>query len=139
MKFRAKTDEQRKLVVNWDQVNMYLSRRKPGTLFEIEIKPWERKISDPMRKMYFGHILPTFMEYLGYDKDEQDIFHRQLKIVYFQIKPDKKGIYRNVPSVFGNDSDLPISEKTKFVEWVLRKAAIEGCYIEMDKPDPGEK
>ena len=62
------------------------------------------------------------------------LFHRQLKIVYFQIEPDKKGIYRKVPSVFGNESDIPVSKKKQFVDWVIRKASIEGCYI--DDPIP---
>jgi hypothetical protein len=75
-----------------------------------------------------------FMEHLGYDPDEEMLFHRQLKIVYFQIKPDTKGIYRHVPHVFSNDSEIPVPKKKKFVDWVIRKAAQEGVYIE----DPGE-
>jgi hypothetical protein len=37
-----------------------------------------------------------------------------------------------VPSVFSNESELVVSEKSKYVEWVVRKAAQEGVYI----PDP---
>ena len=70
------------------------------------------------------------MKHLGYEQDEQELFHRQLKIVYFNIKPDKKGIHRKVPSVFSNESDISISKKKEFVDWVIRKAAQEGVYIE---------
>ena len=87
----------------------------------------KRRAPDPLRAYYFGVVLPLFMEALGYEKDEQELFHRQLKIVYFQIKPDAKGIYRKVPSVFGNESTLPVQDKSKFVDWVVRKAAKEGC------------
>ena len=83
--------------------------------------------------MYFAAILPEFAKGLGYDPDEYLLFHRQLKIVYFQVQPDKKGIYRNVPHVFADESELPVPEKSKFIEWVLRKAAMEGIYIETNR------
>ena len=128
MKLRAlKSDG--KLQVNWERINVYLSRFKDGTIFDVEIVRRQKTKSDPMRKYYFGVVLPAFMEHLGYDKDEQELFHRQLKIVYFQIQPDAKGIYRKVPSVFSDQSEIVISEKSKFVEWVVRKAAQEGVYI----------
>ena len=82
-----------------------------------------------MRKYYFAEVLPTFAGGIGYDPDEYLLFHQQLKIVYFQIEPDKKGIYRKVPHVFANESDIPVPEKKKFVDWVIRKAAMEGVYI----------
>jgi hypothetical protein len=131
VKFRAVKDNG-KLNINWERIEVYLSRFKDGTAFDVEIVRRQRTKSDPQRKFYFGVVLPMFMEHLGYDKDEQELFHRQLKIVYFQIKPDAKGIYRKVPSVFSNESELVVSEKSKYVEWVVRKAAQEGVYI----PDP---
>ena len=130
MKFRAKITDKGTLDVNWDLVNTYLSKWKPGTVLDVEIVRRQRKHSSPQRKMYFAAILPEFARGLGYDPDEYLLFHRQLKIVYFQVQPDKKGIYRNVPHVFADESELPVSEKSKFIEWVLRKAAMEGVYIE---------
>jgi hypothetical protein len=134
MKFQAKTNAKRQIDVRWDIVNTYLSRWKPGTYLTLEITRKQETKSDPMRKYYFSTVLKLFMDHLGYEPEEEELFHRQLKIVYFRIKPDKKGIYRNVPSVFSNESDLPISDKHEFVEWVIRKAAQEGVYI----PTPGE-
>ena len=134
MIFKAMSDEQRKLKVNWDNVNTYVSRWKPHTPFVVEITRRQAKKSDPMRKYYFAVVVKEFMKHLGYEVDEEELFHRQLKIVYFQVKPDEKGIYRNVPSVFGNESDLDVSVKKEFVDWVVRKAAHEGVYI----PDPNE-
>jgi len=125
-----------KLNINWDHIETYASRWKEGTIFDVEIVRRQKMVSSPMRKYYFAAVLPPFMEQLGYDPDEEELFHRQLKIVFFKIEPDAKGIYRNVPSVFGNDSEMPISEKTKFLEWVIRKAAQEGVYIE--NPEGGE-
>ena len=130
MKFKARINDSGKLDINWDLINTYLSKWKPGTILDVEIVRKQKRKSDPMRKMYFAAILPEFAKGLGYDPDEYLLFHRQLKIVYFQVQPDKKGIYRNVPHVFANESTLPVSEKSKFIEWVLRKAAIEGVYIE---------
>lgn len=133
MKFRAQK-RNGKLSVNWDHVNTYVSRWKDGTFLDIEIVRRQSKRSDPMRCYYFAAVLPPFMKRLGYDPDEEELFHRQLKITYFRIKPDTKGIYRKVPSVFSNESTMPVSEKKEFVEWVMRKAAEEGVYIE----SPGE-
>ena len=134
MKFKATSDKERRLQINWKVVEIYVSRYKPNTVFDIEITRRQKLISSPMRKYYFSAVLPPYMEELGYDRDEDELFHRQLKITFFRIKKDKKGIYRGVPSVFGNKSKIPISEKKKFIEWVIRKAAEDGCYIS----DPGE-
>ena len=134
MKFRAMSDNQRKLNLNWDLIFIYVSRWKPETWFDIEIVRKQAKKSDPMRKYYFGAVLPPFMDHLGYERDEDLLFHHLLKVTYFKrthdVYQDKKGMWRNVPSVFSNESDLGVSIKKEFVDWVVRKAAQEGCYIE---------
>lgn len=135
MKFKTISNDQRELDINWLHINQYVAKWKPGTAFEVEIVRRTPRKSDPLRKYHFGVVLPIFMEHLGYEPHEDELFHRQLKIVYFRTKTDKKGIHRNVPSVFGERSEIPVPEKIKFVEWVKRQAAKEGCYI----PDPGEK
>ena len=128
MKFRA-IIENGKLSVNRERINVYLSRWKDGTVLDVEITRRQRTKSDPMRKYYFGVVLPLFAEHLGYDKDEHLLLHRQLKIVYFRVEPDAKGIHRKVPTVFSDKSEIPVSEKSDFVAWVQRKAAQEGVYI----------
>ena len=140
MKFQARTNEKRKLDVRWDLVDAYVSRWKPDTSLVLEITRRQAKKSDPMRKYYFAAVLPDFMKELGYEKDEEIFFHHQLKLTYFRENPtygvyqDERGMWRNVPSVFGNDSELDVSMKKEFVDWVVRKAAHYGVYIE----DPGE-
>jgi hypothetical protein len=133
MKFKAILNDKRRLNLNWEHINLYLSRWKPGTPFEIEIVRRKPKKSDPLRKYYFSTVIRPFADNQGYEADEIILFHRQLKIIYFQIKPDKWGAYKNVPHVFANESDIPVPDKKKFVDWVIRKAAAEGVYI----PDPG--
>ena len=133
MKFKAKTNSKQELDINWRLINDYLKKWRPGTELDIEITRKAARKSDPMRKWYFAAVLPVFAEGLGYDPDEYLLFHRQLKIVYFQVQPDKKGIYRKVPHVFANESELPVPQKSKFIEWVQRKAAMEGIYIEDPK------
>jgi len=129
MKFKAiKIDG--KLQINWDRIAVYLSNFKDGTAFDVEIVRRQKTRSTPLRAYYFGVVLPKYMEHLGYERHEQELLHNQLKIVYFQIKPDKKNIYRNVPKVFSDDSQIPVSEKVKFVQWVIRCAAKDGVYIE---------
>lgn len=133
MKFKAQITDNREIDIRWDLVKTYLSRWKPGTWLDVEIIRHQHKKSNPMRKYYFAGVLPPYMTELGYEKDEDELFHRQLKITYYRIKPDKKGIYRKVPSVFGDKSDIPVSEKKEFVDWVIRKAAADGVYIEDPK------
>ena len=128
MKFRA-IIENGKLQINWERIGVYLTRWKDGTMLDVEITRRQRTKSDPMRKYYFGVVLPIFAEHLGYDKDEHLLLHRQLKIVYFRVEPDAKGIHRHVPTVFSDKSDIPVEEKAKYLEWVVRKAAQEGVYI----------
>jgi len=132
MQFPARTNKDRKLEVNWDLVNTYLSRYKPGTYFRVEIKRKQKTVSDPMRRLYFSVVLSTYGEHLGYDKHELELLHRQLKITFYQIKPDSKGIYRNVPHVFSNESKIEISGKRDFMNWVIRAAAHDGCYIDIE-------
>jgi len=134
MKFKLVSDKNRRINLNMDRINIYTSRWKSGTPFDFEIVRKVHTKSDPLRKYYFSVVTKTYMDDRGYERHEEELFHRQLKIVYFQIKPDEKGIYRDVPSVFGNDSDIPVPEKIKFVEWVVRCAAKDGVYI----PDPNE-
>jgi len=131
MKFRAKTNDKREIEIQWQQVNTYLSKWPPGTVLDVEIVRRQSRKSDPMRKLYFATILPQFAGHLGYDPDEYLLFHRQLKIVYFQVQPDDKGIYRKVPHVFANESTLSVGKKKRFMDWVERKASMEGCYIEI--------
>lgn len=136
MKFQLISDKDRKINLNMDRVNIYTSRWKEGTSFEVFITRRQAKRSDPLRHFYFGYVLPPFMEKLGYEKDEELFFHHQLKIRYFGQDPkyniyqDDKGIWRNVPSVFGNDSDMDVEIKRNFTEWVIRRAAFEGVYVE---------
>ena len=139
MKFRAKTTDKRQLFVNWDRINLYVSKWKPHTSLDIEITRRQAKKSDPLRKYYFAAVVKPFMEHEGYVVDEVDLFHFQLKVAYFQHDPggkeynlyqDKHGIWRNVPSVFGNKSDMDVSIKKEYVDWVIRTASRAGVYIE---------
>lgn len=114
-----------------EAINAYTSRYKPGTPFDFEIVRRVSRRSDPMRHFYWAVVVRTYGEHLGYDADELELLHRQLKIVYFQTKPDKKGMYRDVPSVFSNESELPVPDKKNFMDWVVRVAAKDGCYIPM--------
>ena len=134
MQFRAITTQDRKLSVNWDRINAYVSQWPPGTPLEFSLTRRKKKHSGPMRRLYFGHVLPTYADHLGYDADEHMLLHRQLKIVWHKCEPDSKGIYRNVPHVFADDADTDVPTKKKFLEWVVRSAARDECYIEM----PGE-
>ena len=141
MKFKLVSTNDRKLNINLDKINLYVSRYKPNTAFDFEITRRQKKKSDPLRRYYFSTVARKYAEHLGYEEDELLIFHHQLKVTFFkhdseyEIHQDKKGMWRNVPSVFGNNSDMVVGKKQKFVEWVIRKASIDGVYI----PDPGEK
>ncbi len=132
MKLRAAVYDG-KLDVDWGKINTYLSRWKNGTLLDVEIVKRRKTESNPLRKYYFSAVLPPFMDRLGYERNEDELFHRQLKIVYWRIEPDKKGIYRNVPSVFGKKSEIPVNVKKRFVDWVIRQAAREGVVIDDPK------
>ena len=147
MKFKAISNNHRELNLNTDLINIYVSRWKPETWFNVEITRKQAKKSDPMRRFYFAAVLPPFLKELGYEQDEGLFFHQQLKIRFFEkqpefldkngdsiIKQDKFGLWENVPSVFGNDSDMDVSVKKEFTDWVVRKAAHYGVYIE----EPGE-
>ena len=134
MKIKAVTNDKCQLDLNWNKINTYLSRWKPGTPIDVEIVRRQKKKSDPMRKYYFAAVLPPFMKELGYEADEEILFHHQLKVTYFEsthgVHQDERGMWRNVPSVFGNDSGMDISLKKAFVDWVIRKAAHYNVYIE---------
>lgn len=135
MNFKAQK-RKGKLDINWEHINTYASRWADGTWFDIEIVRKQKKKSDPMRKWYWGAVLPKLLRGLGYDPEEDELVHRHMKIIFFRVKPDKRGIYRekDIPSVFGNKSVLDISQKQDYLSWVIRKAAEYGIYIS----NPGE-
>ena len=136
MKFRVLSNDERKLDLNWTVINAYTSKWKPLAEFEIDIVKKQPKKSDPLRAYYFSAVLPPIMQSAGYEKDEMLDLHKFLKIRYFNVEPDKWGIYRrrDIPSVFGNDSEITVPEKKQFVDYVIRKAAEMGIYI--DDPQP---
>lgn len=136
MKFKLVSNEHRKIALNMDAINLYVARYKPFTPFDFECVRRQKKVSTPMRKYYFGVVMTEFCKGFGYEPDEMLLVHRHLKIRFFKVEPDKHGIYRDkdIPSVFGNESEIPISEKNDFIEYVKRQAAINGVYI----PDPNE-
>lgn len=147
MKFKVVSDKNRKITLNWEAIEIYASRYKPHTPFNVEIVRRNPKRSDPMRKMYFAYVLKPLCEWSGYEPDEILEVHKYLKGRYFNIKPDHRGIYRNcrcndkkcecggIPSVFSNESEIEVPEKKKFVDWVIRIAAKSGCYIDLEKND----
>lgn len=130
MKFKLITDDKRKLSFNMAAIDAYTGRWKPGTPIEVEIK--RRAVpKDPIRKYYFAAVLKPYADHLGYDQGEEtELLHRQLKIVWYQVEPDKKGIYKGVPTLFRNESDKGVGEKQEFINWVVRCAARDGVYIE---------
>ena len=143
MIFKALSNKDRKLDLNWARINIYVGRHKPDTPFNIEITRRQAKKSDPLRKYYFAAVCKPFADHEGYEVDEvESLFHFQLKVSYFKHDPhgveynvyqDDHGIWRNVPSVFGTKSDLKVSVKKEFVDWVVRTAARAGIYIEDPK------
>jgi hypothetical protein len=144
MKSKLVSDSNRIVHINMDAVNAYTSKWVPGTAFDFEIVRKVQRKSDPIRKYYFGVVMPVALETFGYDAFEKDIVHKQLKIRYFDVKPDRHGIYRDkdIPPVFADDSHLTDKERKKrdelrkkFTEAVIRLVASEGGYV----PEPGEK
>ena len=139
MKFRARTDKNRKFETNWDVIETYLSRFKPGTLLRVEIKKLEKTNSDPMRAFYYSQILPPLLEATGYERYEGEIVHHTLKGLFFENHEneewrsykDERGLWRNVPHVFAKKSSIPISVKKEFIAFVERAGAKYGA--EYDK------
>ena len=126
MKFRAIKSEG-KLQINWERIDVYLSRWKDGTVLDVEITRRQRTKSDPTSQVTTSAwCCRCSRSILGYDKDEHLLLHRQLKIVYFRVEPDAKGIHRHVPTVFSDKSEIPVSEKSDFVAWVSAKGRARG-------------
>ena len=126
MKFRARK-EQNKLVYQKELVQAYLSRFPENTVFKVDItRP--QKSSDPYRRYYFGVVLKDFMAGIFYEPHEKDMFHEQLKELYFQPEPDEHG-FKRVPNVFHKKKGLPIKKQIEFTEWVKRLAAQQDIYI----------
>lgn len=132
MRFTLISDE-RRLLTGLGLLNTYASRWAPHTKFTVEIKRQVKKkiASHQQRGYYFAEVLPKLMRGCGYDPDEAMLVHRQLKIIFFQVQPDRHGIYRNkrIPSVFSLDSDIGTKKRNEFIEWVMRKAAENGEYV----------
>ncbi len=147
MDFKLVSNDEKKVHINMELINIYTGRYKAGTSYDLSFTRRQATSSSPMRRYYFTAVLPPLRIELGYEEYEGLLLHQQLKIHHFKnhplflddngesiIKQDKRGIWRNVPQVFRKKSDLPISIKKEFVDAVIRIAASHGLYIE----DPGE-
>lgn len=137
MNFKLASNTNRKISINMDRVNVYTSKWKPGTSFDVEIvRRVPKKVASPeQRGYYYAEVLPKLMVGCGYDADEALMVHRQLKIIFFHVQPDQRGIYRdkNIPSVFSFESDIGIEKRCAFIDWVARKAAEYGEYVNEPK------
>lgn len=150
MKFKALSNSKRSIqqTLNWIAINAYTSKWKSDTWFDIEIKRKTAKKSDPQRAYYFGVVNKIYAHELGYEIHEYYQFHCWLKHRYFSyyfqhVKPDKtkvpyiddKGIIRNIPDLFADDSEFDVKFKADFIDWVVRRASVEdNIYI----PDSNE-
>lgn len=90
MRFRARVNSKKKLDTNWEIIDLYLAKFKPDTLLEIEIKKFERRNSDPMRRFYYSQILPPLLKATGYETYEGEIVHHTLKGLYFENHKEEK-------------------------------------------------
>lgn len=125
MKFRAISDDSRKLNLRMDLINLHVARYKPNTPFDVSVTRRIVRPSDPQRKYYYGVVLPCFLRAYWYDPDDADTVHKHLKCLFFGITPDKHGIYRtkDIPSVFSNNPTVQMDKRKEFVDWVIRKCA----------------
>lgn len=133
MKAKLKSNADRKLSINMVVIDAYIARWKPHSTFRFELTRIDDKVaSDPQRGFYYAAILPALMKGCGYDPEEANTVHRQLKIIFFNVQPDEHGIYRNkdIPSVFSLKSDIGAQKRSAFIDWVLRKAAENGEYVD---------
>lgn len=137
MKFKLVSDNNRKVHINMDLINTYTSKWRSGTSFDFEIvRRVPKKVASPeQRGYYFSEVLPKLMLSCGYDRGENLNVHRQLKIIFFAVQPDQRGIYRDkdIPSVFSLDSDIGQEKRNAYIEWVCRKAAENGEYVNPPK------
>ena len=137
MHFKLISDDRRKVILNMDAINAYTSRWKPHTPFDCEIvRRVPKKVASPeQRGYYFAEVLPALMRGVGYDPDEKEIVHYHLKLIFFGVEPDDHGVYRkkDVPSVFSLKSDIGAEKRTAFIDWVARKAAEYGEYVNPPK------
>jgi hypothetical protein len=133
MKAKLKSNVDRKLNLNMVAIEAYVSRWKPHSTFRFELtRIDDRTATSPQRGYYYSAILPALMKGCGYDPEESKTVHRQLKIIFFNVQPDDHGIYRDkdIPSVFSLKSDIGPKKRGDFIDWVLRKAAENGEYVE---------
>lgn len=88
------------------------------------------KPKDKIRAYYFGIALPAFMEQLGYEGDDRDSIHHELKVMFLgPSHPDENGITLR-PEIMSDGVD--INKKIKFIEWFKRKAEDLGAPV----PEP---
>jgi len=133
MKSVLKSNQDRKLNLNMVAIEAYVARWKPHTEFRFELTRIDNtKATDPQRGYYFSAILPALLRGCGYDPEEALMVHRQLKILFFHVQPDEHGIYRDkdIPSVFSLKSGVGSQKRAEFMDWVIRKAAENGEYVE---------
>jgi hypothetical protein len=140
MKSKLVSDSNRQVHINMDAINAYTSRWVPGTAFYFELVRRMKKVSDPQRRYYWSTVLPCFLDAYWYERDEADIVHRHLKILFFGVQPDSHGIYRDkdIPSVFSNIPTISPEERKRFIDAVIRKCA-QSPDNPIMVPEPGEK
>lgn len=91
---------------------------KPGKIYLMEIKPKEKTDSDKMRRYFWSQVAQAISDETGHSSEA---VHESLKIKFLGYTDEKTGLLI-VPSVFGKESKMVVSEKWDYIEQCRRWA-----------------
>ena len=105
-------------------------RFRPGDRVWIQVTK-QRRVSDPVRRYYYGCVLQMIQGHTGQDKESlHDFFKRH----FLGTEEDEFGIV-TAPSVFSNTSKLAHEDRIQFVDDV-RYFASGKLDVSIPDPDP---
>ena len=140
-KFRCRKNEQGDIeYADREGYYKFIKSMKIYKPYDLIFEPCTKKISDPMRRYYFGVVMVLIKDASGDNRPYvKDILHEEMKNMFGPkreiVSPvTGKTILVN-ESVFGNKSSVPVGKKKEFVTAVKMWAEeFFGIYI----PDPKE-
>ncbi len=100
-----------------------LCRALEGKRITVTLSPYRKPRSLPQNSYYWGVVLATFAEHLGYLPDE---LHRAMAGKFLVKNPGEK------IEVTKSTTELSTVEFNEYIEKIMQLAAEDGCVI----PDP---
>lgn len=120
------------------RLGAFFARLPADKPWEVSVEPFKKKRSGRQNNAMWGPIYGPLSAFTGYS--ETELHDVMLKLHFGEVERRVLGVTQRVPrrtttiNERGEREELSRDEMARFIDFILRKAAELGCYIEDPNP-----